>query len=927
MRIRCTSFAFAACLASMAALANPAGMPGFAPQADANGTIAADAGELRLKSGPSAAITFPTPDAMVDPAITPKIVILASVQSARPLAAATIHACHSDDRATCSASLANASALDLPATGPYQVAWTPTFNGLPMGRTATYLAWITARDIDGNSINSPGVPFQVLVPDRRPLSIAIPVNELGLVAPATAFILGSYVPAASDAPTLDHVDLLDGSTIVGTLRATNAAPSGYAFLWDDAPIGQHEIALRAVDSNGKSLASVPLPLFVVPPPTPIRVELTQPRSGMTFGLDEAIALQASASVTTGTIDRVEFLDGVVLIATATDPPFVATWRTPSIGVHAISARAYDDLGNASASPATFVETRSRPRRPQVVLTAPRQGTFSALGSAVVHAATVDAPDAEVAHVDFFADGNLIGTSASPPYAIDWTPPYTGMHQVTATVVDKNRYSTSSATVTYTVTNDGNPPSGGPAPGTPPSVTIASPADGAKFRPGDTIHLSAEATGGDGTLKVVDYIANGVVVASATGTGWRADWSNVAAGSYSLIARATTYQSRSAISRPVSIDVTPDTMPAVTVVMAKPPANATYYPGDALDLRPAEVHLAGSIARIDYLVDGAAVGTSSQAPYTVEWDAATPGSHSVVAIVHDTAGNVGTSAPVEIVVRPLVVKLVSPSDGTVASDGTVFVEGTFEGPSNTGILVNGVPAVVDPHGSFFINMLRIAPGASTVTAVASTIDGGKATTSVGVTGAADDALVAQRVYASTSEGIDSAAVDLTVDAPDDVAHWRILDAKGETLAQGDATRGGLATLHLPSPGLYRHAIEVTDRSNRVILKNVLTLVSSKTDVETSRMAVVARFFDALRREQRSRALGALTAGLAVQFAGVYDALKGHWSDIIGSLGTPGTFSTDLDLFSAAVVRDRGGQRYLYLVEGMRDSDGVWRIDSF
>jgi hypothetical protein len=81
-----------------------------------------------------------------------------------------------------------------------------------------------------------------------------------------------------------------------------------------------------------------------------------------------------------------------------------------------------------------------------------------------------------------------------------------------------------------------------------------------------------------------------------------------------------------------------------------------------------------------------------------------------------------------------------------------------------------------------------------------------------------------------------------------------------------------------------------------------------------MAVVLRFLNALRREQRDRALNTLTAGLAVQFGGVYDALKGHWSDIIGSLGTPGAYSTDLDLFSAALTRERGGQRYLNLIEG-------------
>lgn len=883
--------------------------------------------ELHVKSGPSAAIVFPTSGITIDPTITPKTVIVADVASSRALALLQIHACHSDDRATCSASLPNSVDFNVAIGGPVQAVWEPTLTGLPMGQPATFVAWVSARDIDGAAFTSVPVSFQVIVPDRNPLSMAIPSDELGLMTPATAFVLGTYSPKGTDAALLDHVDLLDGSTTVGSLAATNSMPPGYAFVWKDVTTGAHQLSLRAVDSAGKSLVSGPVPLYVVSPGNPIRVELTEPRSGMTFALDSPIHLRADASVAAGTIDHVEFVDGTVVVATVTQPPFEATWLMPSIGIHAIVARAYDNLGNAAASRSAFVETPRRPRKPQVVLTMPHQGSIAQLGNTVTFGAAVDAPDASVSHVDFYADGELAGTLASAPFALNWNPRYTGPHEVSAEVFDQAHYSTSSRTITYVVTVDGKPPVGDAAPGTPPSVALTSPIEGARFTTSDTIHFSANANGGEGSLKSVDYFANGIAVASGKGPAWQADLSHLPAGRLAITARATTYQSQSAISAPISIDVTSDSAAAITVAMSKPPASATYYTGDALDLRPAEVHLAGSIARIEYSIDGAVIGTSTQPPYTIEWDASTPGTHVVVAAVYDTAGNFGSSAPVELVVRPIRIGLSSPSPGAVAEDGTLFVEGTFEGPANVGVLVNGVAATVAPGGRFFINALPVPAGPSSLTATMSTIDGARASTSVDVIGAEDDARVAQRVYASASEGLDSAAVDLSVGGADDVASWRVLDSNGTTLMQGGSTTGGLATLHLPSPGLYRHTIEVTDRTNRVVLKNVLTLVSSAADVEASRMAVVLRFLNALRREQRDRALGTLTAGLAVQFGGVYDALKGHWSDIIGALGTPGAFSTDLDLFSAALTRERGGQRYLYLIEGMRDSDGVWRIDSF
>jgi len=916
-----------ASLASILALAFPPAIAQVNSNSSAAGSAHQATVDLHVKSGPSAAIVFPAPDTTIDPAITPKVVIAGNVSSPRPLASLMIHACHSDDRSTCSANLPNSADLNVSIAGPYQVVWEPTLTALPTGQPTTFITWISARDIDGGAFTSPPVPFQVVIPDRNPLSIAMPSGELGLMTPASAFVLGSYVPKGSDAQTLDHVDLLDGSTTVGSLASTNATPPGYAFVWKDVSAGAHQMSLRAVDSAGKSLFSQPIPLYVVAPGNPIRVDLVEPRSGMTFSLNSPIRLRAEASVAGGTIDHVEFVDGTVVVATTTRPPFEATWLMPSIGIHAIAARAYDNLGNAAASRSAFVETPRRPRKPQVVLTTPHEGSITRLGNTVTFGAEVDAPDSSVSNVDFYADGELAGSIASAPFSLSWMPQYTGPHDVSAIVFDQAHFSSSSRTIKYVVTVDGNPPTGDAAPGTPPSVVLTSPADGARFKASDTIHLSANANGGEGAVKSVDYFADGVAVASGKGSGWRAEWTHVSAGHHAITAQATTYQSHSAISLPISIDVTSDSAAAITVTMAKPPADAMYYAGDALDLRPSEVHLTGSIARIEYSVDGVFIGASAQAPYTVEWDASTPGTHSIVATVYDTAGNAGTSSPVDLVVRPIRIQLAAPTQGAVAEDGTLFVEGTFEGPANVGILVNGVAATVDPRGHFFLNALSVPAGPSTLTATVSTVDGAKASTSVGVIGAEDDARVAQRVYASASEGLDSAEVDVSVGGASDVSRWRILDAKGATLAQGDSTAGVLATLHLPAPGLYRHTIEVTERSNRVVLKNVLTLVSSTADVEASRMAVVLRFLNALRREQRDRALDTLTAGLAVQFGGVYDALKGHWSDIIGSLGTPGAFSTDLDLFSAALTRERSGQRYLYLIEGMRDSDGVWRIDSF
>jgi hypothetical protein len=72
---------------------------------------------------------------------------------------------------------------------------------------------------------------------------------------------------------------------------------------------------------------------------------------------------------------------------------------------------------------------------------------------------------------------------------------------------------------------------------PPTVTLTSPADGATATAPATIGLAATAGDSDGTVKRVDFYANGTIVGTANTSPYQATWSNVAAGSYSVTAVA------------------------------------------------------------------------------------------------------------------------------------------------------------------------------------------------------------------------------------------------------------------------------------------------------------------------------------------------------------------------------------------------------
>lgn len=104
--------------------------------------------------------------------------------------------------------------------------------------------------------------------------------------------------------------------------------------------------------------------------------------------------------------------------------------------------------------------------PSVSLTAPASGSVATQGAAVALTATASDSDGTVARVEFYADGQLIATDTSSPYAATWTAGAPGAHSLTAVAVDNLNASNTSAAVPVTVVSATQP-------GTRTNVALAS----------------------------------------------------------------------------------------------------------------------------------------------------------------------------------------------------------------------------------------------------------------------------------------------------------------------------------------------------------------------------------------------------------------------------------------------------------------------
>src|SRR6478736_6591956 len=87
--------------------------------------------------------------------------------------------------------------------------------------------------------------------------------------------------------------------------------------------------------------------------------------------------------------------------------------------------------------------------------------------------------------------------------------------------------------------------------------------------------------------------------------------------------------------------------APTVTMHSPGANV--HLSVRLSASVTSMRMDDPVTQVDFLVDGAPVGTATMAPYAVEWDSTTvsDGTHTLTASVMDSMGMMASSAPLSV----------------------------------------------------------------------------------------------------------------------------------------------------------------------------------------------------------------------------------------------------------------------------------------
>lgn len=267
----------------------------------------------------------------------------------------------------------------------------------------------------------------------------------------------------------------------------------------------------------------------------------------------------------------------------------------------------------------------------------------------------------VARMEFLADGVVIGSDATEPYALLYTENNPGESLITARAVlvgeDDPQEGSLSASIQFVERLQ------------EPSVDlrISSPGSGETLAAGTPIQVTVDARDSSGVpLRNVQFFADGALVGTDTTFPYTFTWTQPRAGAFDLRAIATDSFFNRIISEPMSVVVT-DGQPFVAITSPIGPQGAPFevVAGTRINLHAIAsgsggVSFGGSpelsrVTEVRYFADGNQIGSASAPPYTVPWRvddaAAEPRTFRVVARVSDANGATAESAPVFLRVIP------------------------------------------------------------------------------------------------------------------------------------------------------------------------------------------------------------------------------------------------------------------------------------
>jgi len=251
----------------------------------------------------------------------------------------------------------------------------------------------------------------------------------------------------------------------------------------------------------------------------------------------------------------------------------------------------------------------------VKLTSPRADTSYLTTGSVTFEASVATGNTPVSKVEFYAGTVKIGEDTSSPYNFVWSTPEIGIHRVYAKAIGQNNASAESNYFGLKI-SDGTP-----------QVYLQAPMQHYDYSMFDTIVFSAVAHDVDGTIQKIEFFANNKLIGQSNSSSIRFQWEGPNAGQYTIYAKATDNDGKTAVTPSISVKVSDQ----YEKTFRLPVNNLMIKDGGDFDIQ-LDTDGQRAIKSIAYYNDDTLLTTLSEAPYLLSVTNAGAGVYNISAVI-------------------------------------------------------------------------------------------------------------------------------------------------------------------------------------------------------------------------------------------------------------------------------------------------------
>lgn len=256
--------------------------------------------------------------------------------------------------------------------------------------------------------------------------------------------------------------------------------------------------------------------------------------------------------------------------------------------------------------------------------------------------------------------------------------------------------------------------------------------------------------------------------------------------------------------------------------------------------------------------------------------------------------------------------------------SVLVAGSYSGPSNTAVTVNGVVAITDGH-HFYVNDVPLRAGANVIRATAATLAGKTAISQTQVNSIGPDVM---EVRISSSTGISPLKVQFNIAYRGSAALQSVsADFNGDGVVDLTATDLNQAlefTYH--GAGVYQPQFMLVDNTGTSIVRSYVIKVEDVNSLRVTFETTYSYFTRSLVCGDVDLALSFMTTYSRNQYRPVLQELRPFFPITIGNWSPLQPSKITEEYAEFAVNKTVNGINRLFFIYFIRDSDGIWRIDS-